>query len=46
MEARCMKCRRNVTIKNIVHVKMKNGVKAVKGKCSKCKTNVFRIIGK
>jgi DNA-directed RNA polymerase subunit RPC12/RpoP len=45
-EARCMKCKTQVEIKNPVDTVMKNGMKAVKGECPKCGTKVFRIIGK
>lgn len=43
---RCMKCRENVEITEPEEVVMKNGMKAVKGKCGKCGTKVFRIMGK
>lgn len=43
---RCMKCRKNVEIKNPEEVVMKNKMKAVRGVCPKCGTKVFRIIGK
>ena len=43
---RCMKCRENVEIQEPEEVVMKNGMKAVKGKCGKCGTKVFRIVGK
>jgi Zn finger protein HypA/HybF involved in hydrogenase expression len=45
-EARCMKCKMQVQIKNPVDVVMKNKMKAVKGVCPKCGTKVFRITGK
>lgn len=45
-EARCMKCRKQVKIKNPEEVIMKNGLAAVKGVCPDCGTKVFRIIGK
>lgn len=45
-EGRCMKCRKQVKIKDATEVVMKNGMKAAKGVCGKCGTKVFRIIGK
>ncbi len=46
MEARCMKCKVNVEIKDPEDVVMKNGRTAVKGVCPTCGTKVFRITGK
>jgi len=46
VEARCMKCKKQVEIKNPEEVVMKNGMKAMKGVCPVCGTKVFRIIGK
>jgi len=40
-----MKCRKEVEILEGKEVVMKNGMKAMKGKCS-CGTAVFRILGK
>jgi len=45
-EGRCMKCKKQVKIKDGKETIMKNGMKAVKGSCPKCDTKVFRIIGK
>ncbi|MBN1386179.1 hypothetical protein JW968_04365 [Candidatus Woesearchaeota archaeon] len=45
-QARCMKCQKQVEIKNPTEVVMKNKMKAVKGVCPKCGTKVFRILGK
>ena len=45
-EGRCMKCKKQVPIKNPSKVVMKNGMEAVKGECPTCSTKVFRIIGK
>lgn len=45
-EARCMKCKKQVNIKDPKEVIMKNGLKAVKGVCPDCGTKVFRILGK
>jgi DNA-directed RNA polymerase subunit RPC12/RpoP len=46
VEGRCMKCKKQVEIKNPQEVVMKNGMKAVKGTCPTCGTKVFRILGK
>lgn len=43
VEAYCVKCRKKTEIKDPVETKLKNGRPAVKGKCPKCGTNVFRI---
>ncbi|MBW2978605.1 hypothetical protein KY304_00660 [Candidatus Woesearchaeota archaeon] len=45
-EGRCMKCKKQVKIKDPKKVVMKNGMEAVKGTCGKCGTKVFRILGK
>ena len=45
-EARCMKCKKQVEIKDPEEVVMKNGMKAIKGVCPDCGTKVFRIVGK
>lgn len=46
VEGRCMKCKKNVEIKNPQEIVMKNGMKAVKGTCPICGTKVFKIVGK
>ena len=46
VEGRCMKCQKQVEIKNGAEVTMKNGMKAMKGECPACSTKVFRILGK
>jgi len=46
VEARCMKCKKQVEIKNPQNVVMKNKMKAMKGVCPHCGTKVFRILGK
>ncbi len=46
MEARCMKCKKQVEMKDGKEQIMKNGMKAMKGVCPACGTTVFRIIGK
>ena len=45
-EARCMKCKKQVEVKNAEETVMKNGMKAVKGVCPDCGTKVFKILGK
>lgn len=45
-EGRCMKCKKQVEIKNPTEVVMKNKMKAAKGVCPNCGTKVFRILGK
>ncbi len=45
-KGRCMKCKKEVEIKNGKEVVMKNGMKAMKGECPACSTKVFRILGK
>lgn len=44
--ARCMRCKEDREVKNPTEVEIRKGVWAVKGTCTKCGTNVFRIIGK
>ncbi len=46
VEGRCMKCRKQVEIKNGKEVTLKNGMLAMKGECGDCGTKVFRILGK
>lgn len=45
-EGRCMKCKKQVEIKNPQNVTLKTGMSAVKGECPHCGTKVFRILGK
>jgi DNA-directed RNA polymerase subunit RPC12/RpoP len=45
-EARCMKCKKQVEVKDPKEVVMKNGMKAVSGVCPECGTKVFKILGK
>jgi hypothetical protein len=45
-EARCMKCKKQVEVKNPKDVVMKNGMKAISGECPECGTKVFKIVGK
>jgi DNA-directed RNA polymerase subunit RPC12/RpoP len=46
VKGRCMKCKKEVEMKNPKEVIMKNKMKAAKGDCPFCGTKVFRIIGK
>jgi len=46
LEGRCMKCKKQVPIKNAQDHEMKNGMMAKKGECGTCGTKVFRIVGK
>lgn len=45
-KAYCLKCRKkNMVMVNTKPTKMKNGRSALKGKCKKCGTNMFKITG-
>lgn len=43
MQAYCMKCRKQVEIKNPQKITMKNGRPATSGICPVCGTKVFKI---
>ena len=45
MEAFCVKCREKREMKDEKQVTMKNGRKAMSGKCGVCGTKLFRILG-
>ncbi len=45
-QGRCMKCRKQVEIKDAQEVTLKNGRKAIQGVCPDCGTKVFRFVGK
>lgn len=45
-KARCMKCKKEIEVKDPTEVEIKPGTWAVKGVCPDCGTKVFRIIGK
>jgi hypothetical protein len=45
-EAYCVKCRAKQEMQDANEITMKNGKKALKGKCPKCGTGMFRIVGK
>ena len=45
-EGYCMKCKTKREINDGKEVTMKNGNKAMKGKCIKCQTGMYKILGK
>ncbi|MGH7940275.1 MAG: DUF5679 domain-containing protein [Limisphaerales bacterium] len=45
-EGYCVKCKAKKEIANGVEEVMKNGRKAIKGKCPACGTVMFKILGK
>ena len=44
-EGHCMKCKCKQTMVNTSNVKTKNGRSAMKGKCKKCGTNMYVMLG-
>jgi Zn finger protein HypA/HybF involved in hydrogenase expression len=44
-EGYCVKCKASKEIAETVEVVMKNGRKAIKGKCPTCNTVMFKILG-
>jgi len=44
-EGYCVKCKASKEIADTVEVVMKNGRKAIKGKCPTCGTVMFKILG-
>lgn len=40
----CVKCRSKSEMVNAVKVTMKNGRSAMKGKCAKCGTGMYKIL--
>ena len=44
-EGYCVKCKAKKEIVNAVEETMKNGRKAIKGKCPTCNTVMFKILG-
>lgn len=46
MDGYFVKCKAKKEIKYAKEVTMKNGRKAMKGKCPDCGTEMFRILGK
>ncbi len=45
-EAYCVKCKKKQEMADAQEVTMKNGRKAMKGKCPVCGTGMYRIMGK
>lgn len=45
-EGYCVKCKAKSIMKDEKVVTMKNGRKAMKGKCSKCGTGMYKILPK
>ena len=45
-EGYCVKCKAKREMKDTKETVLKNGRKAMKGKCSNCGTNMFKILGK
>jgi uncharacterized Zn finger protein (UPF0148 family) len=45
-EGYCVKCKAKKEIANGIEETMKNGRKAIKGKCPTCGTVMFKILGK
>jgi hypothetical protein len=45
MEGYCLKCKTKKEMKAAEEITMKNGRKAMKGKCSDCGTGMFKILG-
>ena len=46
MEGYCLKCKTKKEMKDTSEITMKNGRKAMKGKCPDCGTGMFKILGK
>lgn len=46
VEGYCVKCKKKQEIKDGKEVSMGGGRRAMKGKCPKCDTTMFRIMGK
>jgi uncharacterized Zn finger protein (UPF0148 family) len=44
-EAYCFKCKAKKEVANAVEETMKNGRKAIKGKCPACGTVIFKFLG-
>ena len=45
-EAYCVKCKAKKKMKGAKEVRMKNGTRAMKGKCPDCGSGMFRILGR
>ena len=46
MQAYCLKCKSKKEMQNEEQVTLKNGRKAMKGKCPDCGTGMFKILEK
>jgi hypothetical protein len=46
VEGYCVKCKAKKEMQDAKEVTMKNGRKAMKGKCPVCSTGMYRIMGK
>ncbi|MBR9690185.1 hypothetical protein GOV08_00700 [Candidatus Woesearchaeota archaeon] len=46
VEGYCVKCKAKREMASASEVTMKNGRKAMKGKCPTCSTGMYRILGK
>ncbi len=42
----CVKCKAKKEMKDTQNVELKNGRKALSGKCTTCGTKMFKILGK
>ena len=45
VEGYCVKCKAKSTMADAKTVTMKNGRQAMKGKCAKCGTGMYKILG-
>jgi len=45
-EGYCVKCKAKREIQGAAEVTLKNGRRALKGKCPSCGTGMFKILGK
>ena len=45
MEGYCVKCKAKREMAETEEVTMKNGRKAMRGKCSECNTGMYKILG-
>ncbi|MBI4975810.1 hypothetical protein HZC20_03975 [Candidatus Peregrinibacteria bacterium] len=45
MQGYCVKCKASRDMDRAEEVTMKNGRKAMKGKCGKCNTGMYKILG-
>ncbi|MBI1870386.1 MAG: hypothetical protein HYS07_04245 [Chlamydiae bacterium] len=46
MEGYCVKCKAKKEMVSAKEVEMKNGRRAMQGKCPTCNTGMFKILGK